>query len=782
MAGRSTGAQSPEQLLAAFAAELRALRDRMGAAAPSVDQVSMSENVPRSTLFAALSGSRLPSRAAVAALARSWGGDEAEWMSKRSLLERALPPRGRKGRSRQRNDVEGVDLGRITAPTHSPLDRSSHPQAFIPKQLPRVIPWFTGRESELQALTSLLDKTSDSPRIAIITGMAGVGKTTLAVNWAHQVADRFPDGQLYVDLRGFGPHNDPLPAEAALNALLTSVGVAPSGIPHGLDAAAGLYRTLLHDRRYLIVLDNVRDTDQVRPLLPGDSSSFVLLTSRSTLSPIQVQQGASLLRLDPFSPSEARKFLHQRLANARTNSDKASVEALVRATGGLPLALAVVSSWLATHPYVDLPGIANELNDSRRVLDLLESDEPRSSARAVLSWSYRNLDKDSADVFSTLGVHPGPEMSVSAVTSMTSKDASVVRKLINRLDAASLLDKVTDDTIRMHDIVRAYASEIAGSVALADDYNAVFDRMISHYIHTARSAARTVDEFWEDIDPLPVPVGVQPESFANREDAIRWFSRRFDVLVQVLASAKRAGRHAEACRLATTLETFLRRQGEWNVWRKIQENARESALKLDDGATKARFCLSMGYVDTLFGHYDAARENFEFSFSTYQELKSPEGQGYAKLGLAQVSFQQRNFETAIAYNQEALDLLEAGGRRAAGGRARVLLSLLYVHLGRHEEAVSLSRESLRISREAQDIFGEALSYFGLGSIYEYYGEQRNAVNSYKRSLSLYAASADLYSELLTSTALSKVLIASGAWRTATQLLRITLLARSALDL
>ncbi|MGD0242757.1 MAG: helix-turn-helix domain-containing protein [Streptosporangiaceae bacterium] len=295
-----------------------------------------------------------------------------------------------------------------------------------PRQLPGAVADFTGRAAELQRLTQVLDAAEAShPGTAVISavsGMAGVGKTALALYWAHQVAGRFPGGQLYVNLRGFDPSGSPVTAPEAIRGFLDALGVAPERVPASPEAQAALYRSLLADRRMLIVLDNARDEQQVRLLRPASAGTLVLVTSRSQLTGLAATDGARLLSLDVLAHSEATELLATRIGLARAAAEPGAVSAIASLSGCLPLAVAIAAARAATRPRLPLAALADELLNAAGRLDALDAGDPAADVRAVFSWSVRQLSPSAARMFRLLGIHPGPDISGPAAASLASTD------------------------------------------------------------------------------------------------------------------------------------------------------------------------------------------------------------------------------------------------------------------------------------------------------------------------------------------------------------------------
>jgi hypothetical protein len=348
--------------------------------------------------------------------------------------------------------------------------------ARVPRQLPAAARNFTGRSEELARLSQITDQArSHAPgtvMILAIGGTAGVGKTALAVHWAHQVADRFPDGQLYVDLRGFGPSCASVQAATAVRRFLDALPVHAAHIPADLDAQIGLYRSLLADKRMLIVLDNARDSEQVRPLLPGATGCMVLITSRSRLTDLIVLDGAIPLTVDLLTRREAFELLVHRLGRARVTSEHAAADELIGLCARLPLALNIAAFRAMAHPRAPLSLLAAELRDSRRRLDLLSAGMGAANLRLVFSWSCQTLSTPTARMFRLLGGYPGPDISIAAAASLAATGRDQARRALDELTAAHLLTEHAHDRYHLHDLLRAYAAEQAQAASYRHDVHA----------------------------------------------------------------------------------------------------------------------------------------------------------------------------------------------------------------------------------------------------------------------------------------------------------------------
>ncbi len=466
-------------------------------------------------------------------------------------------------RPRQADNGHWAELPSASLDTN--LRRTDPIPAVMPRQLPAGNDYFVGREAEL----AILDRLAEAPRvsgavmISVICGMAGVGKTALALRWAHQIARQFPDGQLYVNLRGYGPgrrHADPVPV---VRSFLGALGVAPEWIPPDPESQAGLYRSVLAGKRVLIVADNARDASQVRKLLPGASGCLVLVTSRSPLTSLAAAEGAHVLNLGVPTETEAAQLLSARVGGERVAAEPAAVSALIDACGRLPLALAVVAARAAESGW-GLTSLAAGLTDARGRLSLLEQCDPAVSVGAVFSWSYRQLNRRSARVFRLLSVHPGPELSVPAVASLAGLPSGPALAALRDLADVSLIAEPVPGRYVLHDLLRAYAAAQAKVHHAGEELQAAFSRLLDYYLHTASAASRALDPGEEPTMLEPARRGVVPEVITDVDQALAWFAAEHKVLLAMIAHIAEPTLARYAMRQSRAMASFLERNGQFH--------------------------------------------------------------------------------------------------------------------------------------------------------------------------------------------------------------------------
>ncbi|MBV9451048.1 MAG: tetratricopeptide repeat protein [Streptosporangiaceae bacterium] len=636
-----------------------------------------------------------------------------------------------------------------------------------PRQLPGVAAHFTGREGELAELTRVLDQAGQQAPgtvvISAIAGMAGVGKTALAVHWAHQVAHRFADGQLYVNLRGFDPSVSPVAPEEAIRELLDGLAVPAEHIPPGLAAQAGLYRSLLAGRRLLIVLDNARDEQQVRPLLAGHPGCLVLVTSRRELTGLAATDGARLLTLDALPPAEACQMLTARLGTDR--AAPATVTQVAALCAHLPLALAIASARAAACPRVPLAALAAELRDAGR-LDVLDTGDPAASIRAVFSWSIHHLTQAAARMFHMLALHPGPDVTAIAVASLAGVSPVVARRDLDELTCAHLITEHKPGRYALHDLLREYAADRVQAISEEQARRAVIRRVLDHYLHAAHSADRLLNPARDQITLAARVDDVQQERLADHGQAIAWFRAEHKVLLAVLALALHAGSDTHAWQLPWTMVDFLEFSGHWNDWIATQRIAVSATRRLADRAGEARCCRALGYAYARTGRDDAAVVYLRRALVLFREVGDAIGEARTHQDLSWLLDRQGQPASALHHDQIALRLYQQAGHSA--GQANALNAIGWLHglLGDYGKTVNHCRRALALHRELGNRRGAAATLDSLGYAYHHLGRHGQAVTCYERSLDLFRELADRSNEAEILTHLGDAHHAAGQSRQA----------------
>lgn len=606
----------------------------------------------------------------------------------------------------------------------------------MPRQLPAPPRWFVGRDAELAKLDAATAVGSGTVAIYAIGGAGGIGKTSLALRWAHHNAARFPDGQLYVNLRGFDPAGAPLRPEAVVRHFLDAFGVAPAAVPAELEGGFALYRSLAAGRRLLVVLDNARDAAQVEPLLPGSDTCTVVITSRHRLGGLGVR-GAQLLDLGELAEREARELLARHLGAARVAAEPAAVDELVRWCGGLPLAISVVASRAGANPRFRLEVLARELRDTSARLDALDAGDLTTNVRAVFSWSCEALDDESARVFRLLGAAPGPDVSLEGAAALAGSPRP--RAVLRGLVGAHLLQEHVPGRYRMHDLLRLYADELVGETERADAVR----RFTDFLLHTARDANRLLRPERQSIE-LAEP-SAPPAPLADRRAATAWFTAEEQNLRATLESAVARGAHEDVWRLAWGISGFHVLRGrlmeDLTAWRAGATAAR--ALGEAHGLATALMYLGAAY--TRVGSFDAALRNLREALSLAHQADLAAD---VQRALGWTLGQQGDFAGALDHTFAALAHYRAVGNALRQADAANTIGWYTAKLGHLAKARTWCEQALTLCREHEHHRAETVTLDSLGYIAQAMGEHETALVHYTTALALADDTGDAYDELV----------------------------------
>jgi DNA-binding SARP family transcriptional activator/tetratricopeptide (TPR) repeat protein len=654
------------------------------------------------------------------------------------------------------------------------------PVAPVPAQLPLAVPAFTGRGAELACLSAIAPGSAQaSPAagvISAVSGTAGVGKTALAVHWAHRVAGRFPDGQLYVNLRGFDPGGTAMDPGQALRGFLDAFGVPPTRIPEDLAALTGLFRSLLAGKRVLVVLDNARNAEQVRPLLPASPGCMAIVTSRNQLTALIAAEGARLLVLDLLTASDARGLLTTRLGADRMAAEPEAAECIITACAGLPLALSIAAARAATSPRFPLAAIAADLREATGALDPFDGGDSATDVRAVFSWSYHTLSPAAARMFRLLGLHSGPDISVPAAASLAAIPPGQARPLLAELTRANMLTQHTPGRYAFHDLLRAYASELAQSHDGQDIQDAAVDRVLDHYLHIAHHGTVLMEQFHDPVTLGPPPPGVTISELATAEAVMGWFTAEQATLLAAVQLAAQTESSTRTWQLAWTLSTFLLRRG---LWRE-QTTACLTALtatRLAGDTTGEAHCLqrlAIGYAKS--GRIAQCQPLFEEALRLFEMLGDHHGQAIIHRTLSWIALQQGKPLEALTHAPRCYEEFLNAGHQA--GRALALLDIGFAHaqLGNYQEAIAHCERSLATMKSSGRRTLEGAVWDTLGSTHHMRGDYPQAIACYQRALDLSRELTDRFNEADTLNSLGDVYRSAGelaaARRTWTQALRI----------
>jgi DNA-binding SARP family transcriptional activator/tetratricopeptide (TPR) repeat protein len=643
----------------------------------------------------------------------------------------------------------------------------------VPAQLPPGIDSFTGRSSELAQLDGLLagmdgGTSATTVVISAISGAAGIGKTTLAVHWARRAAATFPDGQLHVNLRGYDPSGSPVEPAAALRGFLDAFEVPASQIPENLDAQVNLYRSLLAGKRVLVVLDNARDAEQVRPLLPSAPGSFAVVTSRSPLSPLIAAEAAHSLILELPSIVEARDLMARRLGSVRTAAEPEALEEIIVRCARLPLALVVAAARAASRPDFPLAAVASQLRQA--TLDVLAGGDAKTDIRTVFAWSYQALSADAARLFRLLGLHPGPDTSTAAAASLAGVQQPRARSLLDELTAAQLVTEHAPGRFTFHDLMRAYAAERTRTRDSSEVRHDAMHRMFDHYLHTACTAVLRLRPGREPIDLDPPALGVVAERVDSHSDAEAWFNAELPTLLATIERAAAADFGTHAWQLAWAVRPFVLRRGGWHQLVAAQHAALDATRRLDEPLGQAFMLHGLGLTYLRWGQIDAGAIHFRQALDLYTVLGHLGGQAHTRVGLAETAERQGRLHDALVHNERALDLHRRAGNQH--GEAGALNSIGWSHaqLGDYEQALEYCVEAVARLHELGDLTGEAGAWDSVGYAHRGRSNYEEAARCYWRAVELNREAGDRYSEADALDSLSDNYDAAGDRAAARQVL------------
>jgi tetratricopeptide (TPR) repeat protein len=653
-----------------------------------------------------------------------------------------------------------------------------YPLGLLPQELPADVVAFTGRAEQLAALDALLARSGSAPgmTIAAISGTAGVGKTALAVHWGHRVAARFPHGQLYVNLRGYDP-DTPLSATDALDALLRALGVAGTGIPHDLAQRAARYRSLVAGRRMLVLLDNAHSVDQIRDLLPGTPSSFVVVTSRDALPALIARHGAVRVNLDLLPPAEAVALLRT-LVGARVDTEPEHAAALAHRCARLPLALRIAAEMAIARPAAPLAELADEVGEEPGRLDRLAAgDDEYTAVRPVFSWSLRHLSDPAAAAFTLLGLHPGAELDRVALAALTGADSVTARRLADTFTRAHLLDDLGTGRFGRHDLLRAYAAERAGRLN-ERVRRAALTRLLDHYLDAAAGAVRLAF-------PAQARAGVpdlEATRFGSAGEAMAWLdAERSNLLAVARSTVDSSAGHT--VRLSATVAPYLDacahyqdaltlhalagaaaratgdRAGEgttrhaigltcWRIGRygeafehyqdalTLHALAGAAARATGDRTGEGRSASLLATVHRRLGEYHRALDSYAYALAIHREVGDRAGEGTTRHAIGLTCWRIGRYGEAFEHITEALAIYRETGDRVGEGSALYGLGLVQLQLGRYDEALAQHERALAVHREVGDRISEGRAINNLGNIYQRLGRHAAARQEYQRSLTI----------------------------------------------
>ena len=658
------------------------------------------------------------------------------------------------------------DNARRSAEASEELRRRS-----VPRQLPPVPRHFVGREAQSAALTSVLARAGDRGHVPLvaITGAAGSGKTSLAVRWAHHNAGSFPDGQIYVNLRG----HDGVPVDpaAAVRNVLEALG---EQVPADATKQVGQLRTVLSDKSVLLILDNAAGADQVRPLLPAAPGCLVLVTSRDSLASLVGLDGAYALPLPLLTAEEARRLLAERLGEPAVDADPDASAQVIAGCAGLPLALNIVAALAAGQP--SLRPVTEALAEARHRLDVLTLGDPASNLRAVFQVSYARLSDPAARLFRLLGVHPGPAITTVAAASLLATHPDDTFVLVSELISQHLLEERLNGQYSFHDLLRDYAAELANTTDNYDDRRAAVRRALDHYLHTA-DAAGTLWDPHRGLLTLPdLLPGVVTDELLDAAAGLGWLRRQYPTLLRAVQQAYELELDTYAWQLVWTMRDFLHRHGYWHDLAAVSETALRAAERLDDPAAKARLHRILGRLGTALDQAGDSSRHSAVALALFEALGDRSGQAHTHLDISIAFAHESDFTAARESARRAATYYAETGDTVGEANALNGVGWYSTLLGDHAGAVEQCGRALALLRELGDRTGQAATMDSLGLAYFHLGDLPRADEYLSAAIAIFAETTDPVEQAGSLTRLGDVRLAMGdpqgargAWEQAKEL-------------
>jgi len=664
---------------------------------------------------------------------------------RRRLLEQlGVSPGAEVRRAHEEIVRQGTPWTSATGPRASAtLVEAAHLAAApVPAQLPASPPGFVGRAEELRRLEELAS-AADQSCIAVISGMAGVGKTTLAVLFGHRVLDRFHNGQLYVNLRGYDPRHAALQPTEVIRRFLEALGIPPERTPTEPDEQAALYRSLVAGRRMLIVLDNARNAEQVRPLLPGTPGSLVLVTSRDLLIGLVATEGAHPIALDLPSVAEARQLLLRRLGDARITPDREAVDQVIACCGRLPLALVIAAAHAVTHPARSLRTLAAELSATGAGIAVLAGDDAATDVTAVFSSSYRALDPSAKRLFRLLGLHPGSDAGTASAASILGVTLAETRALLVALTHRHLIREVAPTRYAQHDLLRSYARSLASTDDPAECRGATH-RLLDHYLRTAHLADQFLDPYRDPIElDLPQP-GVTLDDVTGYEQAFAWFDKEHRSLSLAVRLAAEEGFNRHAWQLARSLTAYFDMRGHWLDWEDTHRIALDCAHVAQDPTGQACLNTDLALAKSRLGRYGEAEPLLNMAIELCRQLGDRVGEGASRLMVGWIRERQGSNVQALEQLNLALAAYQAVDHCAGQVRANTAIGWVHARLGQYRQSLTYCERALEQQQQLDDPRYEAEAWAGVGNAHRHLREYGEAIGCFQRAAQLFQAIGDRY--------------------------------------
>jgi DNA-binding SARP family transcriptional activator/tetratricopeptide (TPR) repeat protein len=632
---------------------------------------------------------------------------------------------------------DAPDLDAAPVPAESAPSQATPAAAAekaVSRQLPAAVRHFTGRAGEIKALMSLLDEVDGAGGTVVISaidGMAGIGKTALAVHAAHRLADRFPDGQLFLDLHGHTLGARPRTAGESLDWLLRALGVPPGQIPDDLEERAAYYRARLADTRTLIILDNAVGEAQIRPLLPGTAGCLVLVTSRRKLKALD---DAHALALDVLPAPDAIALFRAVAGLGRGPAPDPVLAEIAALCGGLPLALRIAGALLRHRPAWSLEDLVGVLRDQGHRVTALSDGE--RDLTGIFDLSYDSLAEPERRLLRLLGLIPGPDADAHAAAALADLDLRTAQRLMENLVDHNLLIQPTANRYRLHDLIRLYARARADRDPAEEREQAV-SRLMDYYLHTVQAAdrhlaRRTISAEFAVADPP----SHRPE-LATREQATAWMGAELANLSAAVEFSAAAEYPYHAVALPAAMQGYLRGAAPWNHVRRLHMIAADASRLLDDRLGLAVALTDLGAIQRMADDYEGAAESLQRALELARELGDSQSEANALIERGSVSWLTDDYQAATEDLGRALELAERLGDRLGLVHALCERGTVLRLSGDCPGAADSLERALKLARELGDLDQQAIAFYGLGAVRNQVCDYPGAMSALKQSLELF---------------------------------------------
>lgn len=640
------------------------------------------------------------------------------------------------------------------------------PAPVRPAELPHGVGAFVGRAAAVRQVleASRTDGGADrASRITMIVGVGGVGKTALAVHCANQIAAEYPDGQLYVNLRGFDPKHRALTPADALHHLLTSLNAGT--VPAAHEQRVALWRSLVRDKCLLIVLDNAASADQVEDLLPGGGPSLVMVTSRNRLSGLAVRYSASRVTLHPLTAEESVELLSRSIGSARVASELPAAQRLAELCDRLPLALRIASEQVTSRPQSRIADLTGDLENVQRRLDALQiPDDELYSVRGVMSWSYARLDADGSAAFRALALFPGVSIRPKAAAALLDVPVPAATTLLDRLAAQHLVE-TSGVSYWMHDLTRLYAEEVSRDGEPAARHKSL-ERVLDWYVRTMAEGSQAGKL---NLLPLDTEARHEPLHFEDQKVFVAWCTREWENIGPLVRAAQRIGCHDRAWQLAFLLFDYFYVAGRLRTWAEVLEAGIRSASVLGNRRAQASLLNHLGVACSRVGDNRAAVSHLQHALRLLRHGADDVLRTSLLGNLASTLREAKDYPAALRYGREALELARRDGSTYYQAACLDVVCELHAELGEYEEALRYGRPGLVMARRCENVLLEANLLINLGVAEHGLGNADAAARDFQDAVALCASAGDRYHEALALFGLARAHRAGSAWRPAREL-------------